>query len=83
MCARASFVCACVCVSVRKIVNIRSSLKYIPLLDAIHTSLILATHAIDYNSPESQADVDYVVLHFWSNPWSCSHVLCQKLIMLF
>ena len=72
----------CVCMSVRKIVNIRSSLKYIPLFDVIHTSMIVATHAIDYDSPESQADVDYVLLHFCSIPWSCSHVLCQRLIII-
>lgn len=82
--ARASLcVCVSLCVSVKKIVYILSSLKYIPLFDAIHTSMIVDTHAIDYDSPESQADVDYVVLHFWSIPWSCSDVLCKKLIIFF
>ena len=49
VCVRARacvFVCVCVCISVRKIVYILSSLKYIPLFDAIHTSMIVATHVI-------------------------------------
>ena len=69
--------------SVRKIVYIRSSLKQIPLSDAIHTSMIVATHVMDYDSLESQSDVDYVILYLCSIPWSNSHVLCQKSIALF
>ena len=84
MCVRAracGFVCVCVylCVSVRKIVNIRSSLKYIPLFDAIHTSLIVATHVIDYDSPESQSDVDYDI-NFINAELHCSSAFMKLMI---
>ena len=52
--------------------------KNIPLFDGIHTSMIVATHVIDYDSLESQSDVDYVILYLCFIPWSRSHVLYLK-----
>ena len=63
--------------SVKTIVYIRSILKNIPFVDAIHTSIV-ATHVIDYDSLESQSDVDYVILYLCSIPWSNSHVLLSE-----
>ena len=65
----------CVCVCVRKLEYIRSSLKKSKkAFDAIHTSLIVATHAIDFGSPKSYSEVDYFVLHLCCNKGSPSHV---------